>query len=97
MKPLKYGLISIALFLCFANTADAEMDLLNGSAYTERNSSFYLIFSETQSQFNCRKKQCKDMISCEEACYKFKVCKHQQLDRDKDGIPCESICSSRCS
>jgi hypothetical protein len=49
-----------------------------------------------KSQYDCAKKLCKNMVSCEEACYKLKVCGHTQLDRDKDNIPCENVCSSPC-
>lgn len=43
-------------------------------------------------KYNCAKKYCKDMSSCEEAYYKLNTCGHKRLDRDKDGVPCESIC-----
>ena len=49
-----------------------------------------------QSQFDCAKKYCKYMDSCDEACYKLMVCDHTRLDRDKDGIPCENVCSTPC-
>lgn len=35
---------------------------------------------------------CKDMSSCEEAQFYFKECGYDELDRDHDGIPCESLC-----
>lgn len=34
---------------------------------------------------------CGQMVSCEQAKQALK-CGHKQLDRDKDGVPCESIC-----
>lgn len=38
------------------------------------------------------KKTCKQMSSCKEAIFYLKKCGLSKLDRDKDGIPCESIC-----
>lgn len=34
---------------------------------------------------------CTQMVSCEQAKQAFK-CGNTKLDRDKDGVPCESIC-----
>ncbi len=39
-----------------------------------------------------RKRYCKDMGSCDEAKYYLKRCGVSGLDRDKDGVPCESLC-----
>ncbi|KGQ34637.1 cold-shock protein [Gallibacterium genomosp. 2] len=38
------------------------------------------------------KRYCKEMQSCEEAKYHLEQCGLSRLDRDKDGVPCESIC-----
>ncbi len=38
------------------------------------------------------KKTCKQMTSCKEAKFYLEECNVQKLDKDKDGIPCESIC-----
>jgi|GEM_PF-3492036 len=46
--------------------------------------------------FNCANVSCKRLRSCEEACYKLKVCGQKIRDRDNDGIPCENLCSRRC-
>lgn len=41
----------------------------------------------------CRQKRlCKEMISCEEAMFFLRDCGLSSLDRDGDGIPCESLC-----
>ena len=43
--------------------------------------------------FLCGEKRfCRDMATCEEAKYHLTACGVEQLDGDKDGIPCESIC-----
>lgn len=41
---------------------------------------------------DCRKTQCKQMTDCAEAVHYLRACKARQLDRDGDGIPCESLC-----
>jgi len=52
-----------------------------------------LVVNTTESNFSCgRKSTCSQMVSCKEANYYLKVCGLGRLDRDKDGIPCESIC-----
>jgi len=46
-----------------------------------------------ESKFSCSpKKTCNQMSSCEEAYFHLRECGNRSLDRDKDGIPCESIC-----
>lgn len=48
---------------------------------------------EKKQEFKCEaKKTCKQMSSCKEAYFYLKECGLSKLDRDKDGIPCESIC-----
>lgn len=44
--------------------------------------------------FSCGiKKNCSQMINCEEAYYHLNTCGNGSLDRDNDGVPCESICN----
>ncbi|MDG2943174.1 excalibur calcium-binding domain-containing protein [Bisgaard Taxon 10/6] len=43
-------------------------------------------------EFDCSKNTCKEMDSCSEARYHLEQCGLSRLDRDNDGIPCESIC-----
>ncbi|WP_115225458.1 excalibur calcium-binding domain-containing protein [Bergeriella denitrificans] len=38
------------------------------------------------------KRFCKEMSSCSEAKFYLNKCGVRRLDRDGDGIPCESIC-----
>ncbi|QIW15836.1 nuclease [Pasteurellaceae bacterium RH1A] len=45
-----------------------------------------------KEQFECGKRTCSQMNSCEEARFHLTQCGVKSLDRDKDGIPCESIC-----
>lgn len=44
-------------------------------------------------EFSCEgKTTCSEMLSCEEAMFYLKHCGLTRLDRDNDGVPCESIC-----
>ena len=49
--------------------------------------------TEVKAEFKCEgKKYCKEMNSCKEAMFYLKQCGVSRLDRDKDGVPCETIC-----
>ena len=49
--------------------------------------------NKSTSGFSCSvTKSCDDMVSCDEAYYYLNTCAKTSLDRDKDGIPCESLC-----
>lgn len=49
--------------------------------------------SDSDSGFSCGGKNiCRDMDSCDEAYFYLEQCGMRKLDRDHDGIPCESIC-----
>lgn len=51
--------------------------------------------AKSKSGFACAgKTKCGEMNSCEEAKFYLKKCGVSRLDRDRDGIPCESICGS---
>jgi len=49
--------------------------------------------SKKKGKYNCQREYCKYMSSCAEAIYKWRTCGHASLDRDRDGVPCENICS----
>lgn len=51
--------------------------------------------AESSNGFSCseRKKYCKEMSSCVEARFYLEQCGMSRFDRDKDGIPCENVCS----
>lgn len=52
-----------------------------------------LATATTASAFSCSDgRYCKDMSSCEQAQYLLKQCGMKNLDRDRDGIPCENVC-----
>lgn len=47
----------------------------------------------TPTAFKCgTKSTCSQMNSCQEAIFFLKQCGVRKLDRNKDGVPCESIC-----
>lgn len=48
--------------------------------------------SAKNNSYNCVRKTCKQIASCEEAYFLLNQCGFSRLDRDKDGVPCESIC-----
>jgi len=49
--------------------------------------------SSTGGKYSCNcEKTCSEMSSCEEAYYQLNQCDCKARDRDKDGVPCESIC-----
>ena len=41
------------------------------------------------------KRKCSQMNSCDEANFYLSHCNVKYLDRDKDGIPCENLCSAK--
>ncbi|MFM9943246.1 MAG: excalibur calcium-binding domain-containing protein [Hyphomicrobiaceae bacterium] len=40
------------------------------------------------------KRTCGQMRMCAEAIYHYRLCGQRQLDRDSDGIPCETVCGN---
>ena len=48
------------------------------------------------SGFSCGgKRYCRDMTSCAEARFYLRECGLSRLDGDRDGVPCETLCSRR--
>jgi hypothetical protein len=54
------------------------------------------ISTETETSeggYQCgQKSRCYEMDSCTEVKWYFKNCNLPDLDRDNDGVPCESLC-----
>ena len=48
--------------------------------------------AQAESDCNDGKRTCKDMDSCSDARFHLEQCGMTKLDRDGDGVPCESIC-----
>lgn len=52
-----------------------------------------LVDASESGKYSCSpRKSCGQMDSCEEARFHLEQCGNRRLDRDNDGIPCESIC-----
>lgn len=53
----------------------------------------HLLFAKGAGGSQCKglPRTCGQMVSCEQAKQALK-CGNTKLDRDKDGVPCESIC-----
>ena len=60
---------------------------------TKYNASHTNFYKFNEDVDTCIKKSCKQMLNCEEAYFQYQQCGNTSLDRDKDGIPCESICN----
>ncbi|MCA6130659.1 excalibur calcium-binding domain-containing protein [Campylobacter concisus] len=56
---------------------------------------FFVLTANTTDKFNCDKRYCKEMKSCEEAYHYLRKCGRSGFDRDGDGIPCENVCKGR--
>jgi hypothetical protein len=76
----------------------------NASSYSEKitylssiintNDPIREINGNPTTKFSCGTKQfCTEMVSCSEATFHLTQCGLNKLDRDNDGIPCESICN----
>lgn len=82
MKKIYIALTIISLAFAYANQNITNNTTNNTNTKKEK----------TKKPKECQtKKYCKEMISCEEAKFYFEVCGHN-LDKDKDGIPCENVC-----
>lgn len=51
------------------------------------------VYSAPSYKCGTKKSRCYEMSDCDEALYYLQVCGVTSLDRDKDGIPCESMCN----
>lgn len=76
------------------STADIQNSTRTPShAISQRSSSRISKNSGGGQGFSCGSKRfCKQMNSCNEAMFYLRQCGVQRLDRDNDGIPCESLC-----
>lgn len=63
------------------------------AALTPYSAAPLLADNSKSTKYSCSpRKTCGQMTSCEEARFHLEQCGNGRLDRDKDGIPCESIC-----
>lgn len=79
--------------LCWAGShTDREAGVTDSDTYEDATTPQRV---KRGSGFQCSgKTKCKEMESCEEAYFYLKKCGVSRLDRDHDGVPCESICGS---
>lgn len=65
----------------------------NGGKAGAGNDSVTVVAKKSSSGFTCSgKTTCREMTTCAEAEFYLRTCGVAKLDRDRDGIPCESIC-----
>ncbi|MEA2824896.1 MAG: hypothetical protein QOF03_1378 [Alphaproteobacteria bacterium] len=63
------------------------------SAHPSRDPPDYSVAPSQLADRQCNGKRfCRQMTSCAEALFYFKVCQVHSLDGDNDGIPCEIMC-----
>ncbi|MFZ7093671.1 excalibur calcium-binding domain-containing protein [Primorskyibacter sp. 2E233] len=84
---MPFKIILAALFVALPAWAEPAEE----RSPTERLNAF-----RTTQAFDCRDVSCKRLSSCAEACYKLLQCGQTKRDGDRDGIPCENLCSRRC-
>ncbi len=95
MKYLQILLLNSILAISSVAVADDLIENKGAKIATfERNPILSeLIDLVDRNAFKCEGKwKCGQMTSCKEAYYYLETCKLTRLDRDKDGIPCETIC-----
>ncbi|WP_103604715.1 excalibur calcium-binding domain-containing protein [Campylobacter concisus] len=56
---------------------------------------FFALIANAADKFDCSKRYCKEIKSCEEAYHYLRNCGRSGFDRDHDGIPCENVCKER--
>lgn len=56
----------------------------------------FVVAVYAKEKFQCEgKRTCSQLESCEEARFYLTQCGVSSLDRDNDGVPCESICGGK--
>ena len=81
----------LTVLLLIATTSSATADPLTAADLRSRLAPY-----QTAQAYDCRDVSCKQLRSCEEACFKLIQCGQSKRDGDHDGIPCENLCRSRC-
>lgn len=81
--------VILAVLMVFVFTSPASAKKKNQRQAESSDSST----EGSSGQYRCEgKTKCGEMTSCEEAMFYLKECGVGRLDRDKDGVPCETIC-----
>lgn len=85
-----FRMLALALPLIAAAPALAAADKEDGKKPTKATTQTK---DSDGKSYDCgTKSRCDQMTSCDEAKYYLQTCKIGSLDRDKDGVPCESLC-----
>ena len=92
-----YKFVAVALFF-FALSANAEVKTIDNpfqsnTGLKESVEVDHPLFAKGAGGSQCKglPRTCGEIVSCEQAKQALK-CGNTKLDRDKDGVPCESIC-----
>lgn len=88
---MKKIILSLALSL-FALSSNAAVTVIDNPFYGDVEVD-HPLFAKGSGGAQCKglPRVCTQMSSCEQAKQALK-CGNTRLDRDKDGVPCESIC-----
>jgi endonuclease YncB( thermonuclease family) len=91
-KPYKY---QQSFKTAYVNAENYGKGMFSSVKITQTNNSSPSSTSSSSSEtYSCGlKNYCTEMKSCTEAKYYLNTCWLTKLDSDKDGIPCESLCS----
>lgn len=84
MKKALTALLSLSLI--FSGAVIVEAKTTHKTTKTSKKS------AKTTKQSCGSKRTCGEMNNCSEAKHYLNVCGVSRLDRDNDGVPCESIC-----
>lgn len=85
--------LSIFALSSNANVATIDNPFQSNAVLKEPVEVDHPLFAKGEGGSQCKglPSVCGQMANCEQAKQALK-CGHKQLDRDKDGVPCESIC-----
>ena len=93
MRKLIAILVLLVPLICWADTHSSRANGVTDGDSQEEDAAPKRV--KRESGFQCSgKTKCKEMDSCDEAYFYLKKCGLSRLDRDHDGVPCESICGS---
>ncbi len=95
MNNYKFIAASLLFFALSSNAAVSTIDnpFQSNSVLKESVEVDHPLFAKGAGGSQCKglPRTCGQMVSCEQAKQALK-CGNNKLDRDKDGVPCESIC-----
>lgn len=83
---------ALSMFTLTSNATSATTTIADNLFYNNIDIKYPLL-AKSKGGTQCKDlpRTCGQMVSCEQAKQALK-CGNKKLDRDKDGVPCESIC-----